>query len=159
ACSARATEAEPTRFVARRSTRRATSRLTPSVFPATAVFTMLAVDKEGLHGDDGGTGPDDLAPPPRGARVVVLAHDRGPQAHRGDVRVRRLHVLSDRRHRGPPPPHPPRACELRVPDRRRLQRPLHHAWHDDDLPRRDAAVVCVHELPAAAPTRRPRRGV
>src|SRR5690606_26066819 len=132
-------------------------RRAPNFFTPPVVFTKLAVDKGGIHGDDGGEGADDLSPPPGRRRLVVVADHRRPQAHRGDVRVHRLHLLPHRRPRSAPPAHPPGPGELRVPHRRRLQRPVHHARHDDDLPRRHAAGVGVHELPVAAATRSPRR--
>ena len=79
-----------------------------------------------------------VAPPtiaePAYRGLVELVHDGRPQAHRHPVRRFGRHLLRHRRPRSPG--HPAAALDARqhAGHRADVQRAVHHARHDDDLP-------------------------
>ena len=102
-------------------------------------------------------GDTGAAPAHKHQGLLGLDHHRRPQAHRHPLRRHRVHVLHVRRRRGAADPPAAGPAERHVPVGGPVQPALHHARHDDDLPRRHADLGGVLQLLRADHDRRARR--
>src|SRR5215216_2317440 len=120
----------------------------------------LSEDQEsgnGINRSATNSSPSAPQAPGGGERALELADYCRSQAHRQAVRRLRFPLLSSRWAGSDADSGPVDAAGKQ---RRRcpaLQRALHHAWHDDDLPRSHALERRLLQSGRAAPDRRARR--
>ena len=88
-----------------------------------------------------------------------LDHDRRPQADRDPLHRHEPRLLRARRDPRAADARAARDAERALRDEGQLQRAVHDARHDDDLPRRRPDPRRLRQLPRAADDRRPRHGL
>ena len=93
------------------------------------------------------------------ARHPRLLHHRRPQAHRHALHLHGVRLLLHRRAARAGDARPARRAERRRAEPGDVQRVLHDARHDDDLPVQHAGARRVRQLPHPADDRQPRHGV